>query len=104
MAVRMAGVEMVDRDPVELGSEVLLHLAHHVAGEGAKIRKPVAVFGRDDETELMPVLPPALHKLAAVRRVGLRSVEPAASLLPGSFRRAAGNADARRLPCSSVST
>ena len=33
MAVRMTGVEMVDRDPLESGAEVVLHLAHHVSGE-----------------------------------------------------------------------
>ena len=76
MAVRMAGVEVIDRDPIEPRSEVFLHLAHHVAGEGAKIGQPVAVLGRDDEAKLMPVLSPALHKLAAIRRVGLWPIEP----------------------------
>ena len=77
MAMRMAGVEVVDRDPVELRSEVFLHLLHHVAGEGAKVGKLIAVFGRDDESELMPILAPLLQKRAAIRRVSLRSVEPA---------------------------
>ncbi len=58
MAVRVAGVEMIDGDPIEPGFEVVLHLAHHVAGEGAQIGKPVAVLGRDDEPELVAVLPP----------------------------------------------
>ena len=82
MAVRMAGVEVVDRDPIELGPEVFLHLLHHLAGETAKIGQPVAVLGRDDEAELMPVLSPALQKLAAIRRISLRSVEPAPFSFP----------------------
>jgi hypothetical protein len=49
MAVRMAGVEMVDCDPLEPGSKVVLHLVHDIAGEAAQIRKPVAVLGRDDK-------------------------------------------------------
>src|SRR5215470_17877793 len=32
MAVRVAGVEMVDRDPIEPRAEVLLHLSHHIQG------------------------------------------------------------------------
>ena len=53
MALRMSGVEMVDRDPVEPGAEVLFRLPHEVAGEGADIREPVAVLGGDDEAELV---------------------------------------------------
>ena len=83
MAVWMADVEMADRDPMELGSKVLRHLAHDVAGEAAKIRKLVTVFGRDDEVELMAVLPPALHKLTSVRRVGLSPIQPSAFSFPG---------------------
>ena len=71
MAVRMAGVEMIDGDPIEPSPEVILHLPHHVAGEGAQISEPVAILGRDDEAELVAVLPPALDKLPSVRRVGL---------------------------------
>jgi hypothetical protein len=67
----VAGVEVVDRDPIEPGSEVFLHLAEHVASEAAKIGQPVAVLGRHDEAELMPVLSPTLQKLASINRVGL---------------------------------
>ena len=104
MAMGMAGVEVVDRDPVELRSEVLLHLLHHVAGEGAKVGKLVAVFGRDDESELMAILSPLLQKRAAVRQRQSPLRKACLSFLPGRSRRAANNADARRLPCSRVST
>ena len=85
MAMGMAGVEVVDRDPVELRSEVCLHLLHHVAGEGAKVGKLIAVFGRDDESELMPVLASALQKRAPVRRVSSPLRKASLSLLPGRF-------------------
>ncbi len=78
----MAGVEVVDRDPIEPGSEVFLHLAEHVASEAAKIGQPVAVLGRHDEAKLVAVLPPALYKRAAIRHVSLRSVEPAPFSFP----------------------
>jgi hypothetical protein len=77
----MASVEMIDRDPVESGSEVVRHLAHDIAGEGAQIGKPVAVLGRHIETELMAVLPPALHKLPPIDRVGLWPIHPPCTVL-----------------------
>jgi hypothetical protein len=83
MAVRMAGVEMVDRDPVEASAEVLLHLPHEVAGEGAHIRESVAVLGGDNEAELVTIFPAALRKGAAVGIVGLGAVEPPSLALPG---------------------
>jgi len=64
MALRMSGVEMVDRDPVEPGAEVLFRLPHEVAGEGADIREPVAVLGGDDEAELVTAFAAALLYLA----------------------------------------
>ena len=50
-------------------SEVLLHLPHEVAGEAAQVAHLDGVFRRDDEAELMPVLPAALDEGAAVRLV-----------------------------------
>src|SRR5476649_1947759 len=83
MAVRMACVEMIDRDPIEPRSEIVLHLAHHVAVEGAQIGELVAVLGRHDETELMAILPPALHKLPPISRVGLWPIQLPAFPFPG---------------------
>ena len=78
VAVWVAGVEVVDRDPIEPGAEILLHLPHHVAGEAAQVREPVAVLRSDDKAELVAVLAPALREVLAVRRVGLGTVKPAA--------------------------
>ena len=35
MGMRVAGVVVIDRDPIQPGPEVLLHLIHQGAGEGA---------------------------------------------------------------------
>jgi hypothetical protein len=75
--MRMAGVEVIGRNPVELRSQVLLHLPHHVAGEGTQVCKPLAILWRDDEAELMAVLPPAFHKSLAIGFISLSAVEPA---------------------------
>jgi hypothetical protein len=56
--MRMPGVEMVDRHPIEPHAEVLLHLSHHIPGEGPQVGKAVAVLRDNDEAELMPI-PPA---------------------------------------------
>ena len=56
VGVGVAGVEMVDGDPVELGVEVALHLGEQVADEGLEVGEPGAVLGRDDEAELVRVL------------------------------------------------
>ena len=83
MAVRMAGVEMIDRDPIEPGAEILLHLPHHVAGKAAKVREPVAVLGRDDEPELMAVLLPPLDEGTPIHPLAVWPIEPAALAIPG---------------------
>ena len=83
VAVRVAGVEVVHRHPVEPRSQVLLHLGHKVAGELAQVPDLFAVLGRDDEAELVAVFPPALHEGVSVRVVGVRAVEPAALAVAG---------------------
>src|SRR6202011_4925903 len=83
VGVGVAGVEMVDRDPVEPGAEVLLHLPHQVAGEGAQIRELVAILRSDDEAELMAVLSAALREGAPVGPVSVGTVQPAALAIAG---------------------
>ena len=62
MGVRLAGVEVVDRHPIERGVEVLLHLPHELAGEGLEVPELDAVLGRHDEPELVAVLQPAIDE------------------------------------------
>jgi len=45
MRVGMLGVEMVNRDPVEPGFKIDLHLTHEVTDEGFEIIKLLPVFG-----------------------------------------------------------
>ena len=83
MAVRVAGVEVIDRDPVEPGAEILFHLPHHVAGEAAQVREPVAILGRDDEAELVAIPLAALDQGPPIHPVAVRSIELAASAIAG---------------------
>ncbi|WP_246721879.1 hypothetical protein [Methylosinus sp. H3A] len=76
VGVGMAGVVMVDGNPVEARVEVLLHLPHKVAGEASQVGHVAGVLRRDDETELMTIVASALDKGAAVclildRRIGV---------------------------------
>jgi hypothetical protein len=66
VGVGMAGVVMVDRDPVEAGRQIQFHLAHEVAGEAAKVRHFSGIFRRYDEAKLMAIFPAALHKGLAI--------------------------------------
>src|ERR1700691_3775930 len=52
----VVGVPMVDRHPVELRAEVLLDVSHQLAGKGLEVPELGAVFGRDDESEVMAVI------------------------------------------------
>ena len=66
VGVGMAGVVMVDRDPVEPCGKIQLHLAHEVAGEAAKVSHFGGIFRRHDEPKLMAIFPATLHKGLAV--------------------------------------
>ncbi|HEY8065105.1 MAG TPA: hypothetical protein VIF40_10315 [Methylosinus sp.] len=69
VGVRMAGVVMVDGDPVEARVEVRLHLPHEVTGEASQVGHVDGILRRDDETELMTIVASALDEGAAVRLV-----------------------------------
>ena len=79
----MAGVEMIDRHPVELGLEVALHLREQVADEGLEVGEPGAVLGRDDEPELVRVLPGPVEEGGAIRLVVRGVIEMAGHALAG---------------------
>jgi hypothetical protein len=69
---------VVDRDPIEPGAKILLHLPHHVAGEAAQVREAITILRRDDEAKLVAVLAAAFSERLAVCRLGLGAIEPAA--------------------------
>ena len=83
VGVRMAGVEVIDRHPVELGIEVAFHLREEIADERLQVRQPRAVLGRDDEAELMRVVLRALEEGAAIDIIALRIVQPSQPLPHG---------------------
>jgi hypothetical protein len=64
-----AGVVVIDRDPIQPGPEVLFHLIHEGAGESSQAPQLHPVLGRDDEPELMAVLPATPDERLAVGAV-----------------------------------
>ena len=75
--VRVLGVPVIDRDPVELRAEIALGLGHQFAGERLQIGKLGRVVGRDDEAEVVAVAVASFREGMGVRRIHLR-VEQAA--------------------------
>ncbi|WP_271615277.1 hypothetical protein [Bradyrhizobium sp. CCBAU 51627] len=71
----MAGVEVVDRDPIEARAEILFHLPHHVPREAMEIGQTIAVLGNHDEAELVAVLAPLLDEGPAIHPLVIRSIE-----------------------------
>jgi hypothetical protein len=71
----MPGVGMFDRDPVEVGAEITLHLPHEIADERFEVIE--LVLGRDDEAELVAVLTTAIEERLPVRPVAGGIIEPA---------------------------
>ncbi len=80
--MRVAGVVMIDRDPVEPSTEVGFHLPHQIAGSLPQVGQLHTVFGRDDEAELVAVLATAVEKGAAVRHVALGRIDLALLAVP----------------------
>ena len=75
MGVRVAGIVVIDRDPVELRPEVGFHLLHQVARGGAQIGQLHAVLGRDDEAELMTIVASPLQESAAILHVAFGRID-----------------------------
>jgi len=75
MAVRMAGVVVVDRDPIELGAEILLDPLHQATDERFEIVVLHAVLGGDDEAELVAAALAAREERLAVGPIQIRRIE-----------------------------
>src|SRR5690606_3739635 len=78
MHMGMAGVVVIDGDPIEFRAEVRFHLFHEIAGVGREVRQLRAVLGRDDEPELMAVVLAAIKEGVAIGAVLGCRIEPAA--------------------------
>ena len=81
--VRMLGVPVVNRDPIELGAEVLLDLASQLAGETLEVGHLRRVIGRDDEAEVMSVLLAPLGEGVGVGIFRVRAEQPGLLAVPG---------------------
>jgi hypothetical protein len=66
MGVGVAGIVVIDRDPIQSSSEVTFELSHQVAGEAAQVAHLDGILRRHDEAELMPVFPATGDKGAPV--------------------------------------
>jgi hypothetical protein len=69
VAVGVAGIEVIGRDPVEPGAEVGFHLPHQVADERFEVGDFGRILRRHDETKLVAV---ALASLG--ERLGIGSI------------------------------
>ena len=79
MTVRMAGVEVVDGDPVEPGSKVSFGLPHPAANERLQVLVFGAVLRGDDEAELVTIALPCFEECLAIHVIAVRPVELAAA-------------------------
>jgi hypothetical protein len=75
MGVRMPSVEMVDCHPVELRSEVRLRLEHEPADHRLQVGIFGAIFGRDNEPELMTIAGPAFQERPSVGTIDIGRIE-----------------------------
>ena len=75
MGVRVAGVVVIDRDPVELRPEVSFHLLHQVACRCAQVGQFHAVLSRNDEAELMAVMAAPIEESATVFHIALGRID-----------------------------
>src|SRR5260370_15882369 len=60
MDVRIVSVPVINPDPIQPRSEVVLHLLGEVTSKGLKVLHFSCVLGTDDEPEVMPVIAGAL--------------------------------------------
>ena len=73
--MRIIGVPVIHRHPLELGAKIALHLAHQVAGVGLQVLEIVGILRRDDESELVPIILATRVEIVRVDPVGMLPVE-----------------------------
>jgi hypothetical protein len=56
VGVRVVGVPVIDRHPIQPRAQVGFHAAHQVPRVGAQVFQLGAILGRDDEAEMVPVV------------------------------------------------
>lgn len=72
MDVRVVGIPVIDRDPVELRPEIAFGLMHQLARGRAQVAQLGGILGRDDEAEMMPVVLAAVRETACIGGIAAR--------------------------------
>src|SRR3546814_12648388 len=79
----MLGDPMVYGNPIELGAQILLHLPDKIAREGFEVRHFHGVVGRDNETEMVPVVFAPLCERLRIGIIGAGAKQPRLLSVPG---------------------
>src|SRR3546814_2551524 len=81
MCVRMAGVVMIDRDPVEIRPKVFLDSGHEPPGERLEVVIFYPVLGAHNDAELVAIVARLLEPVVPVHLVRVGPIElPAPAL------------------------
>jgi hypothetical protein len=104
MSVRVAGVVMIDRNPIEGGVKVLLDLSHQSTCEALQVAQCDAIVGANNEAELMAVFSCALGKILCVnlvlqRRVGMPALTVQCDAFPLKIAQVSGDSRSRADGC-----
>src|SRR3974390_426248 len=93
--MRGVGIPMIKADPIELGTQIALHIGYEIAGESLEIAHFGGILRADDEPEMMPVVFAPFRKslvvgaiASAVEHLGIAAVHrDALTLEIGDVRR-----------------
>src|SRR3974390_2670250 len=93
--MRGVGIPMIKADPIELGTQIALHIGYEIAGESLEIAHFGGILRADDEPEMMPVLFAPFRKglvvggiASAVEHLGIAAIHrDALALEIGNVRR-----------------
>ena len=83
MDVRIVGVPMIDRDPIEPRAQVRLHLAHEVARVFAQVRQLGRILWRYNDAEVMTIVLATVSEGAIVCVVAGRVEHPGRRAIAG---------------------
>ncbi len=75
MRVRMPGIVMIDSNPVEARSKIMLHLGHKFARAGFEITQLARILGGYGQAKLMPVIAASLGKIMTINCLSLPAIE-----------------------------
>src|SRR3546814_12326644 len=79
----MLVVPMDYGNPIELGAQILLHRPDKIAREGFEVRHFHGVVGRDNETEMVPVVFAPLCERLRIGIIGAGAKQPRLLSVPG---------------------